>query len=856
MENGRKAKAWLAGALLLVLAGGVWAQPAVAEPGIARCHRKRALKPVGMTVLGPSRVEAGGTAVYTANVRYDNGSTRLVEPVWAVAGDVTAACIGSDGVLSAGPLLQDTAIEVVACFADRGRTIAGTLDVTVAASPARTATVSEVEIRVRRPRDGWVDIDYTLETVPPGTLARLSLSAFDHGMGCPLAVKTLSGDGADGAPVDPGRHRLSWNLGADWPDVPAGQVGLTLDARPSGASVPAVKTRCTGGLRASFYDLGGPNPETAPWPSPFKGMAAFFGARQASFVTNTAYLGRDFDFGYTERGTCRFPGKYAMPATEAFAVLFEGRIRIPADGTYAFCSLSDDGVSFYIDRKRVYETAKRQNFGDGMSSGTIKLTAGWHDIAVAYYEGGGQQGLQLYWQTPSDSAPVPLPQSVLGCVAAEGAPVPPPTPPPANLKSLEAAIGAFADSLGPDGLWARGRNTRDEQAVYDRLLAPIQGDARALAEVCGYAERKYREFDALDEHETPRQWFYTWLKWRTVDDLCKLGARGEFKRLRSLYGRDGADSLWFREYEDRYFPANGPAERYLVVDLSGGPDAERWPVEFRRSPPPGGFNTDEYKTGKLVLRRIEPGRFTMGSPPDELGRFSNEDLHPVILTRPYYIGLFEMTQRQWELAMGGNPSQDKGPLRPVECTSYDDIRGRDAGSRWPATNAVDPGSLVGKLRAKTGLAFDLPTDAQWEHACRTGTQTALYTGRNLTDAQHDAAADEIARYGYDNGTHGGIPDGKGGYPDRHTTVGSYRPNAWGLYDMGGNVWELCRDWYAFSLGSDAATDPAGPSSGRERVRRGGAWDNSAWHCRSASRDHFDPSEPTFANGFRLACEAE
>ena len=279
-------------------------------------------------------------------------------------------------------------------------------------------------------------------------------------------------------------------------------------------------------------------------------------------------------------------------------------------------------------------------------------------------------------------------------------------------------------------------------------------------------------------------------------------------------------------------------------------------MEFRRHPPAGGFNTDEYKTGKLVLRRIEPGSFTMGSPRDELGRYSNEDLHPVTLTKPYYIGLFEMTQRQWELAMGSNPSQDKGSMRPVERTSYDDIRGRNAGSRWPATNAVDPGSLVGKLRAKTGLPFDLPTDAQWEHACRAGTQTALYTGGNLTDSRHDAAVDQIARYGYDNGTHGGIQDGKGGYPTQHTTVGSYRPNAWGLYDMGGNVWELCRDWYAFYLGPSAATDPVGPPSGQERVRRGGAWDNSAWHCRSASRDHFGPSDPTFGNGFRLACEAE
>lgn len=719
MHNGQKRKAWFATALCLSLAGTVWAQQAAACP---RDQRKRPPKPVAMTVLGPEQVPAGTNVLYTANIRYDNATTRIVDPVWAIAGDVTAARIGADGALSVNPLSENASIEVVACFTDGGTAIAGTLDVTLLAPSPKTADVSEVEVRPRHPWNGWVDIAYTLETDPPGTVAMVVLSAYDHEQGRPLPAKTLAGDGARGSLVTPGRHRLSWNLGTDHPDVPASRVDITLEAFPSVPAAAPCGGKCRqGGLHASFYDLGGPNPEASPWKSRYKDMMAFFGARQAALVTNTAYLGNTFDFGYTERGTCRFPGKYAISTTEAFAVLFEGQIDLPEDGTYTFGSLSDDGVSLYIDRKRVYETTKRQNFGDGMSSGSIALKAGLHDIAIAYYEGGGQQGLQMYWQTPSDAGPVLLPQSVL----------------------------------------------------------------------CGPAGQE-----------------------------------------------SGCQGL------------------YLVVDLSGGPYAKRWPVKFLDAAPAGGFNTAEYKTKKLVLRRIEAGSFTMGSPPDELGRYVNEDLHPVTLTKPYYIGLFEMTQRQWELAMGSNPSQDIGPMRPVECTSYDDIRGRDAGSRWPADNAVDPGSLVGKLRAKTGLPFDLPTDAQWEHACRAGTQTALYTGANLADTRHDPAVDQIARYGYDNGTHGGIQDGKGGYPTRHTTVGSYRPNAWGLYDMGGNVWELCRDWYALYLGPSAATDPAGPPSGQERVRRGGAWDNSAWHCRSASRDHFGPSDPAFANGFRLACETE
>jgi formylglycine-generating enzyme required for sulfatase activity len=909
MNPGRLVKAWLAAALCLALAETVWArQPALSS----QVHRKQAPKPVAMTVLGPELVPAESNALYTANIRYDNATTRIVEPVWAIAGDLSAAHIGSDGILSANPLAENTSIEVVACFTDGETAIAGTREVTLLASPPRTAAVSEMEVRPRHPWNGWLDIDYTLETDPPGTVAAITLSAFDHVQGCPLPAKILAGDGARGGPVPPGRHRLSWNLGADHPDIPASRVDITLEAFPSVSAATPCGEKCRqGGLKAAFHDLGAPNPEASPWKSRYRDVMAFFGAREAALATNTAYLGSNFDFGYTERGTCRFPGKYAIWSTEAFAVLFEGQIDIPEDGTYTFGSLSDDGVSLFIDRKRVYETTKRRNFGDGMSSGTIALKAGLHDIAIAYYEGGGQQGLQVYWQTPSETDPLPLPQSVLyWSDEAEERDDPP----------AEGLSVSFFDLDGTGSPYATWASSCEEMKEYFAVRSPILATNTACAGrvfdfgytpwggTCAfpgkYANASADDFAALFTGsiiipETGKYRFQAYsddgstlyidnhLVFAAFDgqDRSKpyggsiaLAAgehsfalayheRGERQGM-SLYWQPPSAGEWtllpqsvLRHWRDKAVPAGGRAGRtgkgrYLVVDLSGGPDAKRWPVKFLDTAPAGGFNTDEYKTKKLVLLRIEAGSFTMGSPPDELGRYANEDLHPVTLTKPYYIGLFEMTQRQWELAMGNNPSQDKGPTRPVECTSYDDIRGRDAGSCWPASNAVDPCSLVGKLRAKTGLSFDLPTDAQWEHACRAGAQTALYTGVNLTAPRHDAAVDQIARYGYDNGTHGGIRDGKGGYPERHTAVGSYRPNAWGLYDMGGNVWELCRDWYALYLGPSAATDPAGPPSGQERVRRGGAWDNAAWHCRSASRDHFGPSDPAFANGFRLACETE
>ena len=285
---------------------------------------------------------------------------------------------------------------------------------------------------------------------------------------------------------------------------------------------------------------------------------------------------------------------------------------------------------------------------------------------------------------------------------------------------------------------------------------------------------------------------------------------------------------------------------YLVIDLSGGPNAASYPVSYLGAEPQGGW-TDEYKTDRLVLRMIQPGTFTMGSPAGEVGRYSYEDQHTVTLTKPFYMGVFEVTQRQWELVMGSNPSYYKGNARPVEYVSYNQIRGSSLGEKWPSSSEVDATSFIGKIRAKTGLdEFDLPTEAQWEYACRAGTTTALNSGKNLTSTSSDANMNEVGRYYYNQS------DGKGGYSSAHTTVGSYKPNEWGLYDMHGNVREWCLDWYTSSL--SAATDPVGASSGSYRVFRDGSWHGYAFNCRSAYRYnyYFYPSNYSDCLGFRLS----
>ncbi|MDR0352377.1 MAG: SUMF1/EgtB/PvdO family nonheme iron enzyme [Opitutaceae bacterium] len=286
---------------------------------------------------------------------------------------------------------------------------------------------------------------------------------------------------------------------------------------------------------------------------------------------------------------------------------------------------------------------------------------------------------------------------------------------------------------------------------------------------------------------------------------------------------------------------------YLIIDLSAGPNATNYPVSTSAAPPADIATNAACRTTELWLRRVTPGSFTMGSPANETGRYPDETAHTVTLTQPYHIGLFEITQKQWHLVMGAPPpppSAAAGDTRPVENISYNDIRGASAGAGWPASDAVDADSFIGKLRAKTGRLFDLPTEAQWEYAARAGTTTALNNGANLADAGADASLDALGRYA------GNKSDGQGGHADGQTTVGAYLPNAWGLHDTHGNVQEFCLDWHG-ALAVTPALDPKGAISGTERVLRGGSWSLDASEARSAARDAAAPVAISADIGLRI-----
>lgn len=280
---------------------------------------------------------------------------------------------------------------------------------------------------------------------------------------------------------------------------------------------------------------------------------------------------------------------------------------------------------------------------------------------------------------------------------------------------------------------------------------------------------------------------------------------------------------------------------YLIIDLSGGPDATSYPATMLNSLP--NPIPDEYRTSKLALRFIPSGTFVMGSPADELGRNSDETQHSATLKQPFYMGVFEVTQKQWAQVMGSDPSCYKGDMRPVEEVRYSDIRGAGDGAGWPAHNRVDATSFFGKLRSKTGLVLDLPTEAQWEYACRAGTTRAYndFTknngeGSDCLTASYviDTNLEPLAWYNANNDS------------AKHKTVGTKQPNAWGLYDMHGNVWEWCLDWYVNEPGTD------GPVNNSYRLLRGGGWTGSARRCRSAARHWYYPYNRSYIMGFR-AC---
>ncbi len=217
---------------------------------------------------------------------------------------------------------------------------------------------------------------------------------------------------------------------------------------------------------------------------------------------------------------------------------------------------------------------------------------------------------------------------------------------------------------------------------------------------------------------------------------------------------------------------------------------------------------------------VKPGTFEMGSPTSEAGRSKYETQHQVTLTEGFWLGKYEVTQAQWQKVMGNNPSHFKGAGRPVEKVSWIEVT-----SFCDKLTALE--REAGRLPA--GKAYQLPTEAQWEYACRAGTKTAFSFGDGLMSRQANIS----------------------GGPRETTDVGKYPANGWGFHDMHGNVWEWCADWYG-DYPTGAARDPVGPAVGSYRVARGGSWYFTANFARSANRFRNEPAISYVILGFRLS----
>lgn len=235
-----------------------------------------------------------------------------------------------------------------------------------------------------------------------------------------------------------------------------------------------------------------------------------------------------------------------------------------------------------------------------------------------------------------------------------------------------------------------------------------------------------------------------------------------------------------------------------------------------------------YKEETQGFRLIKAGSFLMGSPDNEHFRDPMERQHKVSIKREFYMADTTVTQKFWMAVMGSNPSFFKGYNLPVETISWNNIQI----------------FLLNLNNVVTGLKLSLPTESQWEYCCRAGTTTPFFWGETINSKE----VNFLDSYSYKNGI-------KNAWRKKTLDGLALRCNDWGIYQMHGNVWEWCQDWYdVYPI--NLVSDPSGPEIGRHRVLRGGAWINKERYCRSADRGHLDPSTIYNRLGFRLVMYLE
>ena len=398
--------------------------------------------------------------------------------------------------------------------------------------------------------------------------------------------------------------------------------------------------------------------------------------------------------------------------------------------------------------------------------------------------------------------------------------------------------------------------------------------------------------------------------WTSIGGAAICNARGDVWR---MVGNDLAqgqtfsgtitwqpDQTWKGPDENGFkIAANGARARVTAWPLDNTPDYMAVDVSAAAQPGtqtyypaadfvPGGVTNSIYKTTKLLMRKImaKDVTWTMGSTTleNQNRQAAREATHQVKLANNYYIGVYEITQSQWSQVATNNTTAvanftTERFMRPMEKVCYNEIRlkynsnaaataDEIANCSWP--KKPNPSSFLGLLRSKTGLDFDLPSEAQWEFAARAGNGVGYWNdGSAILNTNPDDNLKLLGRYECNggkvlSGTSYVDPAASCGVTNGTAIVGSYAPNAWGLYDMHGNVWEWCLDWYADDItahGGKVNIDPATPAntlsgaSGAYRVLRDGSWAYGAGGCRPACRSNDTPTGRRSNGGFRVLCSA-
>lgn len=382
----------------------------------------------------------------------------------------------------------------------------------------------------------------------------------------------------------------------------------------------------------------------------------------------------------------------------------------------------------------------------------------------------------------------------------------------------------------------------------------------AAQQVCELPVPPWVSADLIGVPATPRRW-HLWQRGEVLEFLSALSPQ-----------RGGSELAFFEASASECLLA--PSERHaasrVVLEerskarLPAGPElvlrTDRQHLHLRRFEKPpwasaigrdkfGLWAEIEIKDVTHRLRWIPPGRFWMGSPETEQGRWDDEGpRHVVTLTEGYWLGETPCTQALWTAVMDRNPSRFQTPDRPVERVSWEDCQ------RFLARMNVG---------SEERERWSLPSEVQWEFACRAGTETSTYAGElEILGTCNGPLLDDIAWYGGNSGRDYDLKKGEDSskWPEKqypHAKAGSRRvktklPNAWGLYDMLGNVWEWCEDWWANRYESDPGFDPTGPAMGSVRVIRGGSWPDNASYVRAAARFGYSPDSRSDFLGFRLA----